>query len=43
MSDIELKEVVGGVSWGFWAIIGGAVSFILGMIDGIANPVACGK
>ena len=43
MSETELKEVVGGAGWGFWAVVGGIVSFALGLIDGIVNPVKCGK
>jgi len=43
MNDTELKEVVGGASWGIWAAIGGVVSFVLGFFEGLANPVRCGK
>lgn len=43
MNELELKEVVGGASWGFWLTIGGGVSFILGFIEGLINPMKCGK
>ncbi len=43
MSKTELISVVGGASWGFWTIIGGAVSFVLGLIEGLVNPIKCGK
>lgn len=43
MSKEELTLVVGGASWGFWTILGGAVSFVLGFIEGLVNPITCGK
>lgn len=43
MGKIELTQVVGGGGWGFWTIVGGAVSFVLGFIEGLVNPVKCGK
>lgn len=43
MSELELKEVVGGAGWGFWTVLGGAVTFVMGFIDGLINPIKCGK
>lgn len=44
MTNEELSSVVGGGSWAlFWTGIGAAVSFVLGFLDGLANPVKCGK
>ena len=43
MKRDELTLIVGGASWGFWTIVGGAVSFVLGFIEGLVNPVKCGK
>ncbi len=43
MNKSELTQVVGGAGWGFWTIVGGAVSFVLGFIEGLVNPVKCGK
>jgi hypothetical protein len=43
MSETELLNVTGGAGWGFWAVIGGAVSFVLGFFEGITNPVRCGR
>lgn len=43
MNKDELTLVVGGAGWGFWSIVGGTVSFILGFIEGIVNPVKCGR
>ncbi len=43
MSREELINVVGGAKWGFWTIIGSAISFVLGFIEGIVNPIKCGS
>ena len=43
MSENELKSVVGGSKWGVVALISSAISFILGVIDGLINPLACGE
>ncbi len=43
MNNTELKEIYGGVSWGVWSLIGSAVTFILGLLDGIINPMKCGQ
>ena len=43
MKREELANVVGGAGWGFWSIVGGVVSFVLGFIEGIVNPISCGK
>lgn len=31
----------GAVNWGIVSIIGGAITFIIGLFDGIYNPTAC--
>lgn len=33
----------GAVNWGIVSIIGSAVTFIIGLFDGIYNPTACRK
>lgn len=44
MTKEELENVVGGVSWGLvWTGIGAVVTFVLGFIDGMINPIKCGK
>jgi len=43
MNEVELRNIVGGFNWGFWAIIGGGVSLVLGFFEGLVNPVKCGK
>ncbi len=45
MSNQELMEVRGGFKWGVLAIISAAVSFVLGVLDGVLNPEenACKK
>lgn len=34
MKKEELVDIYGGASWGVWTLIGGAVSFILGFLEG---------
>ncbi len=42
LSDNELKNISGGaVRWGIYAIIGAAVSFIAGILDGYFRPLKC--
>lgn len=36
----ELNTIDGGARW-FWAIIGGAVTFALGFINGYTRPGTC--
>lgn len=43
MTREELNNVYGGVSWGMWAGLGSAITFILGFLEGLVNPVLCGK
>jgi len=33
----------GAVNWSIVSIIGGAITFIIGLFDGIYNPTACKK
>lgn len=41
LTNSELKQVTGGVS--FWAVIAGIAGFIfgLGVVDGYTRPVKC--
>ena len=42
LSNNELKTITGGaVKWGIIAIIGAAVSFIAGILDGYFRPLKC--
>jgi lactobin A/cerein 7B family class IIb bacteriocin len=42
MNNDQLKEVKGGaVNWGILAACGAALSFIIGIIDGLMNPKKC--
>ena len=41
LSKEELKQINGGFSIGFGLFIGGAVTFIIGVIDGYVRPLAC--
>lgn len=43
MTNYELSEVKGGLSFKAWGVAGLIVSFILGFFEGITNPVRCGK
>ncbi len=37
----ELKNINGGISFGLLALIGGAVTFIIGILDGLTRPLKC--
>lgn len=40
MEDSELKQIeAGGFGWGL--ILGGVVTFLIGIFDGITRPLAC--
>lgn len=43
MSNEELTSVIGGMSWGIWASLGAAITFCLGFVEGLINPIKCGK
>ena len=44
LSKKELNEIQGGaIHWGVIGAIAGAVTFIIGVIDGIVNPLKCRK
>lgn len=43
MTNEELLEVRGEISFKLWGIAGLIVTFILGFFEGVANPVKCGK
>jgi hypothetical protein len=42
LNNSELKEITAGaIKWGLLGIIGGIVTFVIGVLDGITNPVKC--
>jgi len=42
INEKELEQVQGGgVSWGLFAGIAAAITFIVGIIDGYTNPTKC--
>jgi len=42
VSNQELKEIkAGAIRWGIVGIIGGIITFIVGVIDGFTNPSKC--
>ena len=43
LKNNELKNIKGG--FGFWAVTGiiAGCTFICGVIDGIVNPIKCGR
>ena len=44
ISKNELKNVkAGAIHWGVVALVGGIVSFVVGILDGITNPYKCRK
>ncbi len=42
MTDKELMQVTGG-GYGIWAAIGGAIAFLIGLVDGFLNPTECNQ
>lgn len=42
LTDNELYAIKGGaIRWGVVVVISGAVSFLVGLVDGIINPLKC--
>lgn len=42
LEEKELEQVqAGGVSWGLFAGIAAAITFVVGIIDGYTNPTKC--
>ena len=42
ISNNELKSIkAGAIHWGIVAIIGGIITFVVGVIDGFTNPSKC--
>ena len=40
----ELSNITGGgISYGIFAVIGGAIAFVIGVIDGYLRPLSCNK
>ncbi len=37
----ELKQIKGGFNINLWAGVGAIISFVISVISGIVNPVAC--
>ena len=43
MTREELMEVRGGISWGLLGLGGGILTFLFGFLEGLTNPIKCGK
>ena len=43
LTNTELQNINGGISFGFIGAIIGFVTFILGFVDGYARPLPCRK
>lgn len=41
LNDIELKNINGGINFGLLSILGGIVTFVIGILDGITRPLKC--
>ncbi len=42
ISNTELKSIkAGAIRWGLVGIIGGIITFVVGVIDGYTNPSRC--
>jgi len=37
----EMKKIEGGVNWVVVTFVSGAISFVIGIIDGMINPKKC--
>ena len=43
LEEKELKQIVGGFSFGLGAVIGAGITFLIGLIDGFVRPLGCNK
>ncbi len=41
LNDKELMTINGGFSFGLGLIIGGGITFLIGVIDGFVRPLKC--
>ncbi len=41
LEEHELKQIVGGFSFGLGTIIGIGITFLIGLFDGIVRPLGC--
>lgn len=41
LNNEELKNINGGISFGILALLGGAITFIIGILDGLTRPLKC--
>lgn len=41
LSNEEMKKIEGGVNWLVVTIATGAISFLIGVVDGLVNPKKC--
>jgi lactobin A/cerein 7B family class IIb bacteriocin len=41
LNSEELKNINGGISFGILSLIGAAITFIIGLLDGITRPLRC--
>lgn len=44
LEDEELMTLTGGAAkYALWTIIGGVITFVIGIIDGYLRPLTCNK
>ncbi len=44
LTNEELMYVTGGaVKLSVWAIVGGVITFVIGVVDGYLRPLACNR
>ena len=41
LNNEELKNINGGISFGLLALLGGAITFIIVILDGLTRPLKC--
>jgi len=41
LKEQEMKKINGGVNWVVVTFVSAALSFVIGMVDGLINPKKC--
>jgi bacteriocin-like protein len=41
LNDEELKNISGGYNFRWLSILGGIITFVIGILDGITRPLKC--
>ena len=41
IKEQEMQQITGGVNWVVVTFVSAAISFVIGMVDGLINPKKC--